>query len=86
MAGFLEWVKTSPVRVLLRLGETQNALQLPVFFFFSCDSSNFTRNIGEFGAKNYFIDHRAVNDKKDIFLVYSFLKQVAAKGNSLVAT
>ena len=48
--------------LLLRLCEPLNALQLPVFFsfFFSCFAS-VIRNIGKFGAKNYFTDHRTAN-------------------------
>ena len=47
---------------VLRLRETHNALQLPVF----CSSSSFfsasfIENTGEFGAKNYFTGHRTVN-------------------------
>ena len=48
----------------LRLRETHNALQLPVFFFLLCCCSScasLIRNIGEFGAKNYFTDHRTPN-------------------------
>ena len=43
----------------LRLRETHNALQLPVFFFsfFSWLCQRYP-NIAKFGAKNYFTDHR----------------------------
>ena len=50
---FFRWNK---LEGLLRLRKTQNALQLPVFFFLN--SANLIRNIGEFHAKNYFTDHR----------------------------
>ena len=46
---------------LLRLRETHNTLQLPVFFYF-----------GEFGAKKYFTVYRRTNiiqDFRDLFPV-----------------
>ena len=53
---------------LLRLPETHNALQLPVFFFSLSASSpsphdfaSVIRNIGKFGAKNYITDQRTAN-------------------------
>ena len=75
--------------------ETHNALQLPVFFIFSFFSFFFHEligNIGEFVAKNILqtieqlIQFSYFSYKKDIFRVYSFLEQVAAKGNFLEAT
>ena len=42
--------------LLLRLRETQNALQLPVFFLFFCQPYPEFR-----GAKNYFTDNRTAN-------------------------
>ena len=47
-------------RLSLRLRETHNAFQLPVFFLFFF-SASLIRNIGEFGAKNYFTDHQTAN-------------------------
>ena len=53
---------------LLRLPETHNALQLPVFFFSLSASSpsphdfaSVIRNIGKFGGKNYITDQRTAN-------------------------
>ena len=52
-------------------------------------SASLIQNIGEFGAKNNFIDHWIANAiqllvpiKKEIFRVSSFSEQVAGKGNS----
>ena len=49
--------------ILLRLRKTHNSLQLPVSFFsfFSFSFFCVIRNIGKFGAKNYFTDHRTAN-------------------------
>ena len=63
--------------VLLRLRETHNALQLPLFIIFLF-SANLIRNIGEFGAKNYFTDHRTTNaihgfsDSFQVFKIHGF--------------
>ena len=48
----------------------------------SCESASLIRNIGEFGAKNYFTDHRTANT---IFRVYFFSEQVAANRDLLEA-
>ena len=50
-------------KIIVFACETHNALQLPVFYFFSfflwlCQCY---RNIDKFGAKNYFTDHRTAN-------------------------
>ena len=39
----------------LRLRKTRSSACCP------CDSASLIRNIGEFGAKNYFTDHRTAN-------------------------
>ena len=41
----------------------------------SCDSTSVIRNIGEFGAKSYFTDHRTANT-----ILYSFSELVAVEG------
>ena len=73
---------------LLRLLEKHNALRLPLSLCStSSSSSQLSRSIGEFGAKNYFTDHETANiiqlfvPIKGNFLVYSFSEQVSAKGN-----
>ena len=54
----------------------------------SCFSASLIRNIGQFGAKNILqtieqlIQFSFCSYKKEIFRVYSFSEQVAAKGNS----
>ena len=53
---------TDPWNLLfLRLRETHNAWQLPVFFFFFFFSASVIRNVRKFGAKNYFTDHQTAN-------------------------
>ena len=81
--------------MLLRLRETHNALQLPVFFFFSFFSF-FCQPYPEYrGIRSNKLFYRPLNSwynsvicsyKKDIFRVYSFSEEVAAKGNSLKST
>ena len=76
---------------LLRLRETQNALQLPVFFFLSlCQSFREYRGIGtkKLFYRPWNIQPNSVicSYKKEIFRVYSLLEQIAANGNSLDAT
>ena len=73
---------------LLRLHETHNTLQLPVFFFlFFCQPYPEYR-----GIRSKKIFNRPLNSqynsvvcsyRKETFLVYSFSEQVPAKGNSL---
>ena len=52
----------STLKLFCVCGKRHNAFQLPVFFFPSSRfSASLIRNIGEFGAKNYFTDHRTAN-------------------------
>ena len=47
--------------VFLRLRETHNTFQLPVFFFlFFSFSASLIQNNGKFGAKNYFTNHKVM--------------------------
>ena len=54
----------------MRLRETHNGLQLPVFFSSFSLFSNVIRNIVKFGTKKYFTDHRTAN------LIYGFRDSV----------
>ena len=77
----------------LRLCETQNALQLPMFFFFFLSFCQPYPEYRKIRRKKLFYrpSNRQYNsvicsDKKEIFRVYSFSEQVAAKGNSVEVT
>ena len=67
--------------VFLRLLVNYNTLELPV----SPSSAKLFRNIGDFGAKNYYADHRTVDTTQlfvatKTFKANSFTEQVAVQG------